>query len=84
MVSISSEPVKKAPTNAPGKPAITISIAFRKMCPYSTRFSPQPFARAVITYCLRISSRNEFLVSIVVVVKAPSAIANSGSVRCQK
>src|SRR3977135_179326 len=37
-----------------------------------------------MTYCLRISSRNEFLVSSVMVAKAPSAIEISGSVMCQK
>ena len=37
-----------------------------------------------MTYCLPISSRNEFLVSMVVVANAPSAIAASGSTRCQK
>ena len=31
MVSISSEPAKKALTNAPGNPAITSSMALRKM-----------------------------------------------------
>ena len=40
--------------------------------------------RAVITYCLRISSRNEFLVRKAVVAKAESAIAINGSTRCQK
>src|ERR1700676_1369945 len=51
---------------------------------YSTCRSLQPLARAVITYCLRISSRNEFLVSNVMVAKAPSAIEISGRVMCQK
>jgi len=31
MVSISSEPEKKAWMNAPGNPAMTISMALRKM-----------------------------------------------------
>ena len=44
----------------------------------------QPLARAVSTYCLRISSRNEFLVSSDIVAKAASAIEISGKVRCQK
>ncbi len=39
--------------------------------------------RAVTTYCLRISSRNEFLVRSVIVAKAPSAIDTIGSVMCQ-
>ena len=59
-------------------------MALRKMWPYSTWLLLQPLARAVSTYCLRISSRNEFLVSSVMVAKADSAIEMIGSVRCQK
>jgi hypothetical protein len=44
----------------------------------------QPLARAVSTYCLRISSRKQFLVKIVSIAKAPIPMAISGSVRCQK
>ncbi len=40
--------------------------------------------RAVSTYCLRISSRKEFLVRSVEVAKAPSAIAIIGSAMCQR
>ena len=46
--------------------------------------SVSPLARAVITYCFLISSRNEFLVRKVVVAKADSAMAISGSTMCQK
>ena len=84
LISISSAPEKNAWMKAPGKPAITISMALRKTCPYSTWRSVQPLARAVITYCFLISSRNEFLVSSVMVAKAPSPIAIKGNVRCQK
>ena len=84
IVSISSEPVKKAEMKAPGKPATMISIAFRKTWPYSTLRSVSPLARAVVTYCLRISSRKEFLVSSVVVAKAERDSAINGRVRCQK
>jgi hypothetical protein len=41
-------------------------------------------ARAVITYCLPISSRIEFLVSIVRLANAPITIAAIGSTMCQK
>jgi hypothetical protein len=33
IVSINSEPAKKALTKAPGNPAMTSSIALRKICP---------------------------------------------------
>ena len=42
---------KRIPIKAEGNPAITISIAFLKTCPYNTLFSDKPFAFAVITYC---------------------------------
>ena len=84
IVSIRSEPAKNAPMNAPGKPAMTISMALRNTCPYSTWCSVSPLARAVITYCFLISSRNEFLVRKVVVAKADSDMAIIGSTRCQK
>ena len=44
----------------------------------------RPLARAVVTYCLEISSRKEFLVSSVAVAKAPSAIAKMGSAMCHR
>ena len=47
-------------------------------------FSDNPFARAVITYCLRISSKNEFFVSSVRVAKAEIVEASTGSDMCQK
>jgi hypothetical protein len=84
MFSISSDPVKKALTKAPGNPAMTIIIALRKTWPYSTRFSVRPFMRAVSTYCLRISSRNEFLVRKVEVANEPSTSADTGSTMCQR
>ena len=40
--------------------------------------------RAVSTYCLRISSRNEFLVNSVDVAKAPSDMAVTGSAMCHR
>ena len=84
MTSVSSEPVNKMPMKALGKPAIMISMAFRKMWPYSTRRSLKPFARAVTTYCLVISSRNEFLVRSVRPANPPITSEKMGSAKCQK
>ena len=39
ITSINSDPVKSTEINALGNPAITINIALRNTCPYSTRFS---------------------------------------------
>ena len=61
---------------------ISIPLGIRKAVQDGSKFDT--WTSAVITYCLRISSRNEFLVSSVMVAKAPSAIAISGNVRCQK
>ena len=55
--------------NAAGNPAMMIASRYgrhARKAPSSVR----PFARAVITYCLLISSKKEFLVSIVRVAKA--------------
>jgi len=46
--------------------------------------SSKPFARAVTTYCLLISSRKEFLVSMLSVAKPPMTIAKIGNAKCQK
>ena len=43
-----------------------------------------PLARAVITYCLRISSRKVFLVSMVITANAPATEAVTGKVICQR
>ena len=48
--------VNKIPINALGKPAMTMSMALRKTWPYNTFFCVNPLARAVVTYCLLISS----------------------------
>ena len=74
--------MKSTPMKAAGKPATTISIALRKTWPYSTRRSVRPLARAVSTYCLWISSRKEFLVRKVSVVKPPITMAPIGSAMC--
>ena len=58
--------------------------ALRNTCFQSTCRSLKPLARAVSTYCLRISSRNEFLVNTVVTAKLPSTMAMMGSVMCQR
>ena len=81
--SMRSEPPKKAPMEAPGKPAMTQHTAVAEDVAVSTRRS-WPSARAVTTYRRRISSRNEFLVSSVEVAKAPTAMATMGSAMCQK
>ena len=70
------------PMKAAGKPATISSIALRNTWPYSTRRSPAPLARAVTTYCLRISSRKQFLVSIVSPAKPPTTRAVVGSTMC--
>ena len=49
-------------------------MALRKTCPRARARSARPLARAVSTYCLRISSRKEFLVSIVSVAKLPTTM----------
>ena len=43
-----------------------------------------PLALAVRTYCLRISSRNAFLVSMAVTAKLPNTMAMTGSVMCHR
>jgi len=43
-----------------------------------------PFERAVTTYCLLISSRKEFLVSMVRLAKPPTTSAVTGSMMCQR
>ena len=58
--------------------------ALRNTCFHSTRRSDKPFARAVSTYCLRISSRNAFLVSIVITAKFPTTEATTGNVMCHR
>ena len=59
-------------------------MALRNTCRHSTVRSSTPLARAVSTYCLRISSSTEFLVRIVITAKPPSTIAVTGSAMCQK
>ena len=44
----------------------------------------RPLERAVTTYCLWISSRKEFLVSMVSPAKPPTTRAVTGKVMCQK
>ncbi len=70
--------------NAPGKPTISGSSALRNTCFHNTRRSDKPFARAVSTYCLRISSRNAFFVSIVITAKLPTTDATIGNVMCHR
>jgi hypothetical protein len=81
---MSSDPVKKAATKAAGKPVMMGIIALRNTCRQRTLRSSTPFARAVITYCLRISSRTEFFVRMVITAKPPITIALTGSAMCQK
>ena len=64
--------------------AITINIELRKTWPYNTRFGLKPFALAVSTYCLFISSRKEFFVNIVKPAKPPMTIDVTGSTMCHK
>ena len=68
---------------ADGNPATISSMALRKTWPYSTRRSPAPLARAVTTYCLRISSRKQFLVRMVSPAKPLATSATVGSTMCQ-
>ena len=84
ITSINKAPVKRMPTKAAGKPAITISMALRKTWPYSTRRSVRPLARAVSTNCLFNSSRKLFLVSMVKVAKPPMVNAVKGSAKCHR
>ena len=84
ITSMKSDPVKKMLMNAAGKPAMTRSIAFLNTCLRRTFLSVSPFARAVMTYCLLISSRNEFFVRNVRVAKPPIVSATMGRTRCQK
>ena len=58
--------------------------ALRKTCRHSTPRSATPFARAVITYCLRTSSSTEFFVRMVIIAKPPTTMAVTGNVMCQK
>ena len=81
---MSSDPVKNAATKAAGKPVMIGIIALRNTWRQSTRRSSTPLARAVITYCLRISSSTEFLVRMVMTAKPPITMAVIGSVMCQK
>ncbi|MNP83390.1 hypothetical protein D3C76_1823200 [compost metagenome] len=67
-----------------GKPAITSSMALRKMCFHRMRSSLTPLARAVTTYCLRISSRKAFLVNMVRAAKPPITVASTGRVMCHR
>ena len=84
ITSISRDPVNKILMNALGNPAITINIAFRKTCRCKIFFWLNPFDFAVITYCLLISSRNEFLVNMVRLAKPAMAMDKTGSVICHK
>ena len=70
--------------NAAGKPVTKGINALRMTWRYSTRFSLKPLARAVSTYCLRISSRNAFLVNMVMTAKEPSTLAVTGKAMCHK
>ena len=76
--------MKNAATNAAGKPVMIGINALRKTWRHSTLRSSTPLARAVITYCLRISSSTEFLVRMVITAKPPITIALMGSVMCQR
>ena len=69
---------------AAGKPVTMGMSALRNTCFHITWRSLKPLARAVVTYCLRISSKNAFLVNMVVTAKLPSTIAITGSVMCHK
>src|SRR2546426_2001398 len=77
---MSSDPVKNAATKAAGKPVMIGIIALRNTWRQSTRRSSTPFARAVITYCLRISSSTEFFVRMVMTAKPPTTILTKNSV----
>ena len=81
---MSKEPVKNAPMKAAGKPVTMGISALRITCFHSTWFSGRPLARAVSTYCLRISSRKEFLVSMAVTAKLPNTMAVTGSAMCHR
>ena len=70
--------------NADGKPVTKGIIALRNTCFQSTLSSLKPLALAVITYCLRISSIKEFLVSMVITAKLPNTDAVIGKTKCQK
>ena len=69
---------------AAGKPVMIGISALRNTCFHSTLRSSSPLARAVSTYCLRISSRNEFLVSMAVTAKLPNTMAVTGSAMCHR
>ena len=56
----------------------------RKTCFQSTCRSLSPLARAVSTYWRRISSRNVFLVSSVLIAKLLTTAAVTGNVTCQR
>jgi hypothetical protein len=78
------EPVKNEPMKAAGKPVTKGIKALRITCFHSTLFSLKPLARAVNTYCLPISSKNAFLVSMVVTANAPNTLAVMGMAMCHK
>jgi len=82
-VSMSSDPVKKAPMNAAGRPVMIGIRALRNTCFQRTFFSGTPLARAVSTYCLRISSSTEFLTSMVITANPPTTMAVTGSAICR-
>ena len=84
MISTSKAEVNRMPMNAAGNPAMISSIALRNTWRYSTRCSLAPFARAVTTYCLRISSMKMFLVRIVSVAKPPTTSAVVGNTMCHR
>ena len=69
---------------AAGKPVTMGSKALRNTWRPSTWRSLRPLALAVTTYCLRISSRKAFFVSMAVTAKLPATMAVTGKVMCQR
>ena len=70
--------------NAAGKPAIDQQHRVAEDVAVEHAALVRPLARAVSTYCLLISSRKQFLVSIVSVAKPPITSAVIGRAMCQK
>jgi hypothetical protein len=83
IVSISSEPEEERRDEGAGEAGDDDQHRVAEHMAIQHLRSVSPLARAVITYCLRISSRNEFLVSSVR-WRRPHRQAISGSARCQK
>ncbi len=84
ITSISSDPVNSILINRVGKPATTISMAFRKDVFVKNLVLCQSFgARCQNIWFVDFPSRNEFFVSIVRLANPPITIAVTGKVICQ-